>query len=110
MPATLDELTGPVKGVLTLPRHIDWGPERQHDLDLIADARLLYMRVIRESSTLDDLRRFLSASVLRKLWPELVLPPRVHPLWLDRFPELGLGVNACLQQPQPSISTVLSRP
>lgn len=67
------------------------------------------MRVIRESSTPDDLRRFLNASVLRKLWPELVLPPRVHALWLDRFPELGLGVNACLQQPQPSIPTVLSR-
>ncbi|MGP3917427.1 hypothetical protein [Nonomuraea sp. 10N515B] len=88
VPATLEELTGPTTGVITLPRHLDWGPERSYDLDQIADARLLYMRVIRESATPDDLQRFLNAALLRRLWPELVLPPRVQALWLDRFPEL----------------------
>ncbi|MFI7034688.1 hypothetical protein ACIBK1_38765 [Microbispora rosea] len=88
VPATLEELTGPVEGVVVLPRHLDWGPERRYHLDKIVDARLMYMRVIRESATPDDLRRFLNASLLRKLWPQLVLPPRVRALWLDRFPEL----------------------
>lgn len=88
VPETLEELTGPTEGVITLPRHLDWGPERHYHLDQIADARLMYMRVIRESATPDDLRRFLNASLLRKLWGQLVLPPRVRALWLDRFPEL----------------------
>jgi hypothetical protein len=88
VPATLEELTGPVESVITLPRRLDWGPERQYHLDQIADARLLYMRVIRESATVDDLRHFLNAALLRRLWPELVLPPRVRALWIGRFPEL----------------------
>lgn len=88
VPETLEELAGPTKGVITLPRHLDWGPERQYRLDQIADVRLMYMRVIRESATPDDLRRFLNAALLLRLWGELVLPPRVRALWHDRFPEL----------------------
>lgn len=88
MPTTLEELTGPLRGAITLPHHLSWGPKRSYDLDQTGDARLMYMRVIRESATLDVLRRYLNASLLRKLWPELVLPPRVRALWLDRFPEL----------------------
>ncbi|GAA1022020.1 hypothetical protein Aple_084060 [Acrocarpospora pleiomorpha] len=88
VPVTLEELNGPVTGTITLPKHLDWGPKRLYNLDQIADARLLYMRVIRESATPDDLRRFLNASLLRKLWHELILPPRVRAMWLDRFPEL----------------------
>ncbi|MDP9845429.1 hypothetical protein [Streptosporangium lutulentum] len=88
VPETLEELIGPVGGVITLPRHLDWGPKRSYHLDQIADARLLYMRVIRESATPADLRQFLNAAMLRRLWPELVLPPPVRALWVDRFPEL----------------------
>jgi hypothetical protein len=88
VPATLEELTGPSMGVISLPHHLDWGPERSYDLEQVTDARLMYMRVIRESATPDDLRRFLNAALLRRLWPELILPPRVRALWLDRFPEL----------------------
>jgi hypothetical protein len=88
VPDTLEELTGPVTGVIALPHHLDWGPRRSYDVEQTADARLMYMRVIRESATPDDLRRFLNASLLRTLWPELVLPPRVRALWSSRFPEL----------------------
>ncbi len=88
VPDTLEELAGPVRGIVSLPHHLDWGPKRSYDLEQVADARLMYMRVIRESATPDDLRHFLNASLLRRLWPELVLPPRVRALWLDRFPEL----------------------
>ncbi len=88
VPATLEELSGPVTGTVKLPRHIDWGPERAYRLDQITDVRLLYMRVIRESATPDDLRQFLNATILRRVWHELVLPPRVRSLWHERFPDL----------------------
>lgn len=87
-PASLDELTGPTGGPITLPGHIDWGPRRTYDLDNFADVRLLYMRVIRESASAEDLRHFLNARILRQVWPHLVLPPRTRALWEGRFPEL----------------------
>ena len=89
VPDTLDELTGPTTGVVELPGHLDWGPRREYNLDKFNDSRLLYMRVIRESTHVEDLRRFLNAQVLMHLWPQLVLPPRVRALWEDRFPSLG---------------------
>jgi len=89
VPDTLDELTGPTSGVVELPGHLDWGPRREYDLDDFSDSRLLYMRVIRESTRVEDLRRFLNAQVLTRLWPQLVLPARVRALWQDRFPSLG---------------------
>lgn len=91
VPATLEELDGPPTGTIELPRHLDWGPERLYHLDQISDVRLLYTRVIRESATPDDLRRHLNATILREVWPDLVLPPRVRTLWLERFPELRVG-------------------
>lgn len=89
VPDTLDELTGPTRGAVELPGHLDWGPRREYNLDDFSDSRLLYMRVIRESTHVEDLRRFLNAQVLRRLWPDLVLPPRVRALWENRFPSLG---------------------
>lgn len=88
VPDTLEELTGPTGGVVELPGHLDWGPRRLYNLDDFSDSRLLYMRVIRESTHVEDLRRFLNAQVLTRLWPQLVLPPRVRALWQDRFPSL----------------------
>jgi len=89
VPDTLDELTGPTGGVVELPGHLDWGPRREYNLDDFSDSRLLYMRVIRESTHVEDLRRFLNAQVLMRLWPQLVLPARLRALWQDRFPSLG---------------------
>ncbi len=89
VPDTLDELTGPTRGVIELPGNLDWGPRRVYDLDDFSDSRLLYMRVIRESAHVEDLRRFLNAMVLTRLWPQLVLPARVRALWEERFPSLG---------------------
>ncbi|HEX9033390.1 MAG TPA: hypothetical protein VF834_16240 [Streptosporangiaceae bacterium] len=89
VPETLDELTGPTRGAIELPGHLDWGPRRVYNLDDFSDSRLLYMRVIRESTHVEDLRRFLNVQVLKRLWPELVLPPRVRALWENQFPSLG---------------------
>lgn len=89
VPNTLDALTGPTGGVVELPGHLDWGPRRTYNLDDFSDSRLFYMRVIRESTRVEDLHRFLNAQVLTSLWPELVLPPRVRALWESKFPTLG---------------------
>lgn len=67
VPDTLEELTGPTGGVVELPGHLDWGPRRVYNLDDFSDTRLLYMRVIRESTHVADLRRFLNAQVLMQL-------------------------------------------
>ncbi|MCO6009142.1 hypothetical protein NE236_29650 [Actinoallomurus purpureus] len=88
-PASLEELTGPVNGRITLPGHLDWGPRRTYDLDDPSDVRLLYMRVVRESASAEDLRRLLNADLLRQVWSRLVLPPRVRVMWESRFPELS---------------------
>ncbi|MCO5994894.1 hypothetical protein [Actinoallomurus rhizosphaericola] len=87
-PESLEELTGPVSGRITLPGHLDSGPRRTYDLDEPSDVRLLYMRVIRESSTVDDLRRLLNVRLLRRVWAALVLPPRVRRMWESRFSDL----------------------
>ena len=88
-PESLDELTGPVSGEITLPGSLDWGPHRTYDLDQPADVRLFYMRVIRESSRVEDLRSFLNAGILRQFWSQLILPPRTRALWETRFGDLG---------------------
>lgn len=88
-PASLEELGGPVSGQVTLPGHLDWGPHRTYDLDDPSDVRLLYMRVVRESASVEDLRRLLNADLLRQVWSRLVLPPRVRLMWESRFPELS---------------------
>ncbi|MGO8957780.1 MAG: hypothetical protein ACLQFR_10475 [Streptosporangiaceae bacterium] len=61
VPDTLDELTGPTSGVVELPGHLDWGPRREYNLNDFSDSRLLYMRVIRESTHVEDLRQSLNA-------------------------------------------------
>lgn len=88
-PGSLSELNGPASGRVTLPGHLGWGPRRTYDLDEFTDVRLFSMRVIRESASVEDLRRFLNADVLRRVWPHLVLPPRPRALWENRFHELA---------------------
>lgn len=90
-PVSLDELTGPTNGKVTLPGHLDWGPRRIYDLDNPSDVRLFYMRVVRESTRVKDLHRFLNAELLQRTWPDLILPPRTRTLWESRFPELTRG-------------------
>lgn len=88
VPDTLDELTGPTGGRVTLPQRLDWSEQGTYDLDDPAELGLMYEVVIRESLDVADLRRFLNGPTLRRVWPRLYLPRQVHRLWEDRFPEL----------------------
>jgi hypothetical protein len=53
------------------------------------DAEQLYRTVIREASTADELARYLHVEVLKRVWPQLVLPLQCRTLWEQRFPELA---------------------
>jgi hypothetical protein len=89
VPMSLADLSGPTKGIVRLPRHIDWGPDYGYDLADEADLAVMYERVIRESQTAGDLAAFLEATTLRRLWPNLIIPAPARIKWEVRFPELA---------------------
>lgn len=86
-PARLDDLDGPVHGVVEMPAHLAWTGRRCYDLDDPADIAVLYERIIVEATRIDDLE-LLAATTVRTLWHRLFLPARVRELWQARFPEL----------------------
>jgi hypothetical protein len=88
LPRTLGDLAGPVSGTAELPRHLDWGPPYVYDLADEADILVMYERVIREAQEREDVESFLNLSVLRRVWPHLVLPRPVRALWESTFREL----------------------
>jgi len=88
VPASLAELRGPVTGVVTLDRRLDWSGDSAHDLDDPGDLQVMYQTVLNQAATVADLRRWLDGDTLRRLWPSLWLPARLRALWQARFPEL----------------------
>lgn len=89
LPASLDQLAGPTTGLLTLPRHLDWGPPYSYDLGDPPDLVLMYERVIREAQSPADLYDHLDRATLLRVWPELFLPRELRAMWQARFPQLG---------------------
>jgi hypothetical protein len=84
----LDDLCGPVAGRVTLPAHLDWSGDATYDLGKPARLASLYRTVLNEASCVEDLRAWLDARLLRRLWPTLWLPPALRRAWEGRFPEL----------------------
>ena len=64
-------------------------PRRSYVVSDQHDAELLYQTVIREASTIGELARYLNITVLQRVWPRLVLPPRCRMLWEQKFPQLA---------------------
>ncbi|WHM37904.1 hypothetical protein [Streptomyces sp. BPTC-684] len=91
---TLDELNGVTRGTVCLPKRLDWGPPRPFDLTDDADVAVMYETVLRESQDPEDLRMYLDASTLHRLWTVLVLPAALRTLWENRFPELRAAAAA----------------
>lgn len=84
----LAELHGPTCGVIVLPHRLFWQPGRAVDLDDPALLGWAYETVLREAVGVDELRRWLDASTLIRLWPDLFLPKGVRAAWEDRHPVL----------------------
>jgi hypothetical protein len=91
LPQTLGELAGPVTGVIRLPLRLDWSERAEFHLEDPAERNVMYERVIREATQVDDLRSYINQEVLRQVWGRLFLPARVRQSWEDRFPELRLA-------------------
>lgn len=60
--ATLEELRGPVSGVVELPHRLMWQADRHIDLDDAFERRWLYEMVLREAIRFDELRTWLDGA------------------------------------------------
>ncbi|MET9337525.1 hypothetical protein [Nonomuraea sp. NPDC003804] len=89
VPVGLEELAGPTTGVVELPTHLDWSEQRVYDVDDDAQLGLMYERVIREAARVEDLRAYVNASILIRIWPRLYLPVQVRQAWEARFRDLA---------------------
>ena len=78
LPDTLGELAGPVTGVVRLPLRLDWSERTEFHLDDLAERNVMYERVIREATQVNDLRSYINEKILRQVWGRLFLPARVR--------------------------------
>ncbi|WP_370517475.1 hypothetical protein [Pseudactinotalea sp. HY160] len=94
VPEKLEDLKGPVGGVVDLPHTVLWAPGcGRVDLDAEGGAGLAYRAVLSEG-TLADQVAVVNRDRLMAVWPGLLLPRRVRELWEARFPELRAVVSA----------------
>jgi hypothetical protein len=92
LPQRLDELRGPVRGVIVLPRHLSWPGMREFDLSDDRIRRSMYGIVLSQGSR-NDVARFLNPGLLRDDWPliRVSLNPRLRRWCERRFALCGPG-------------------
>lgn len=86
IPDRWEDLHGPAQGILELPVGLYWVPERAIDLSRIGQIRTGYRAVLCEGRVQDQ-QRYLNPDLLKAIWAEMLLPPRVRSLWRERFPQ-----------------------
>jgi hypothetical protein len=89
VPASLGELRGPTHGVVSLDRQLDWSADPRYDLDDPGDLQVMYQTVMNEAASVEQLRRWLDGSTLRRIWRTLWLPSRLRAQWENRLPDLA---------------------
>ena len=79
LPASLDDLRGPQRGVVVLPRHLCPPGLREFDVADDARRRSLYGIVLTRGGR-NDMARFVNAGLLRQDWPVLSgsLDPKIR--------------------------------
>ena len=85
---TLDELSGPARGLVELPLRLWWNPQRTFDLDSPTMLTWMYENVLREAIRVEELRAYLHGPTLVRVWPQLNLPRAVRAAWEARHPRL----------------------
>lgn len=83
VPESLDELNGSLVGMVRLPLRLSWsGPAERRAFDVAVehDRRMLYEVVLTEG-TIEDVRRYVDATELLRLWGGLWLSPHVRRSW-----------------------------
>jgi hypothetical protein len=86
--SSLEELVGPDHGVVELPRRLMWNPDRSFNLDDPDQLLWMYENVLREAIRTEELRRWLNAAVLVRVWRSLNLPRGVRQAWEARHSAL----------------------
>ncbi|MCL2526308.1 MAG: hypothetical protein FWE46_04580 [Coriobacteriia bacterium] len=85
---SLDNLVGKSDGTIVLPIYLDWTPCNYYDLSNIEDVRRLYMTVLNEATSTNDLHVFLHKDSLIEIWGIIHLPRHVRAAWESVHPEL----------------------
>lgn len=85
--ASLDELRGPARGPISLPRWVRWQADGDVDVDDPGGLRMAYQALLSEG-TAEVQARLLNKQLLITVWPSLSLDSRVRDLWESRFLEL----------------------
>ena len=84
LPARLEDLHGPERGVIVLPRHLAWPGMREFDVTDDRIRRSLYGLVLTQGRR-NDLARFVNPRLLMQDWPLLrsSLDPKLR-RWCER--------------------------
>jgi hypothetical protein len=92
LPRRLEELRGPVRGTIVLPRHLSWPGMREFDLSDDGIRRSMYGVVLTQGRR-NDVARFLNPGLLRDDWPLIraSLDPRLRRWCERRFALCGPG-------------------
>ena len=69
VPASLADLHGPVSGMVTLDRWLDWSGDSTYDLDDAGDLQAMYQTVLNQAANADDL-----VGRTRSNWPRTGVP------------------------------------
>jgi hypothetical protein len=84
LPDRLEDLRGPARGVIVLPRHLSWPGMREFDVTDDATRRSMYGIVLTQGQR-NDVKRFLNPALLAQDWPLIsaALDPRLR-RWCER--------------------------
>jgi hypothetical protein len=96
LPGRLEDLRGPARGVIVLPRHLSWPGMRECDVTDDRTRRSMYGIVLSQGQR-NDVARFLNPRLLREDWPLIrtSLDPKLR-RWCERrfalqVPEKAVG-------------------
>ncbi len=86
LPDQIDELKGPVKGVLMVPMHLSWPGMRECDVSDDATRRSMYGMLLSQGKR-NDIVRFVNATLLVTDWPLIAdsLDPKLRRLCERQF-------------------------
>ncbi|MFE1790911.1 hypothetical protein ACFW7J_21380 [Streptomyces sp. NPDC059525] len=95
LPATLEELAGPVHGVVDLPLHVAWSGLRSYYRDRPRLRMGLYRTVLAEGQH-EDLVKLLHRDLLLAQWPVLrtLVSRHVRQAWEEAVPELAASAES----------------
>jgi hypothetical protein len=86
LPDQIDELKGPVKGVVMVPMHLSWPGLRECDVSDDTTRRSMYGLLLSQGKR-NDIARFINATLLTADWPLIAdsLDPKLRRLCERQF-------------------------